>query len=165
MVSFVMRSLLIGATIFGGIVAGFSVNRMLVELPVWNQLGAEEWSRFARLELSRGLVVYPFEGLIALALSLGAAICYHMARSARRQVGLPLYIGALAAVLAFLVTRFLIAPQTLGLKDGVAQLGNLQMALMQTRRWWPIKAGLHLLTFACNVWGLVAMFGPQPHFD
>jgi len=52
----VTRSLAVGAVVLGGIVAGFSVNRLLVELPAWVNLGPEQWASFTR---HADLVVLP----------------------------------------------------------------------------------------------------------
>ena len=78
----VTRSLAVGAVVLGGIVAGFSVNRLLVELPAWVNLGPEQWASFTRhADLGKGLVVYPLEGLAALVCSVGAAVLAHFDRS------------------------------------------------------------------------------------
>jgi len=155
-VSFLItRCAAIGATLLGGIVAGFSLNRMLVELPTWKMLGVSQWAQFAHAELGRGLWIYPLEGLAALALTVAAAVCCYFDASSQRSAALPLYVAALAAVLAFGVTRFLIAPQVLNLPEHSTEYGVMRNALEQTERWWQVKTGLHLLTFVCNLWGVV----------
>lgn len=158
MSSLVTRSLVIGATILGGIIAGFSLNRMLVELPAWQHLGAEAWARYTRAaDLSRGFAVYPTEGLAALILTLGAASSLHFDPRVPRSAAWPLYLAAVTALLAFIVTRFLVAPNVLCLKKGIADVGLLQQALVKTTQWWFAKTILHILTFVCNIWALVLL--------
>jgi hypothetical protein len=150
-----MRILAVGAVLLGGIVAGFSINRLLVDLPAWANLGSEQWAHFTRTaDLGKGLVVYPAEGLAALACSVGAAVLAHFNRFPK-SASLPLDFAAIAAVLAFVVTRFLIAPEILHLRGDSADIAHLQNTFALTRHWWAVKADLHALTFICNVWGLM----------
>jgi hypothetical protein len=105
--------------------------------------------------LGKGLLIYPAEGLAALVCSIGAAVVVHFDRS--KSASLPLHLAAIAAVLAFVVTRFSIAPHILSLRTNSADLMNVQNAFTLTRRWWELKAGLHAVTFACNTWALIAL--------
>ena len=153
----VTRSLAVGAVALGGIVAGFSVNRLLVELPAWAVLGPEQWASFTRrADLGKGLVVYPIEGLAALVCSVGAAVLAHLDRSEQSAL-LPLHLAGVAAVIAFVVTRFLIAPEVLTLRGDLPNPSSIQNAFASIRSWWQLKAGLHAITFACNIWGLMAL--------
>jgi hypothetical protein len=153
----VTRSLAVGAVVLGGIVAGFSVNRLLVELPAWADLGPEPWASFTRrADLGKGLVVYPLEGLSALVCSVGAAVLAHFDRSDQSTL-LPLHLAGVTALIAFVVTRFLIAPEVLTLRGDLANPSSIQNAFASIRSWWQLKAGLHTITFACNVWGLMTL--------
>jgi hypothetical protein len=153
----VTRSLAVGAVVLGGIVAGFSVNRLLVELPAWVNLGPEQWASFTRhADLGKGLVVYPLEGLAALVCSVGAAVLAHFDRS-DESAFLPLHLAGVGALLAFFVTRFLIAPEVLTLRGDSPNPSSIQNAFAAVRSWWQLKAGLHTITFACNVWGLMTL--------
>jgi hypothetical protein len=151
------RSLLTVATFFGGIVAGFSVNRALVDINAWRQMGPDEWARFTRrADLGSGLVLYPAEGIAALATTLGAAAAFYFDRTAPRTASIPVYDAAIGAVVAFAVTRFALAPDTLRIRDAGVDPTHVAHAFQQLQFWWPPKAALHLLTFACNLWSLSA---------
>jgi len=151
------RNLAVGAVILGGIVAGFSLNRLLVDLPAWAILGPEQWARFTRnADLGKGLVVYPAIGLAALVCSLGAAVLAHF-DSSPKSAALPLYLAGVTAVIAFVVTRFLLAPEILNLRSDSPDFTHLQNAFVLTRHWWHLKAGLHTITFVCNVGGLMEL--------
>ena len=153
----VTRSLAVGAVFLGGIVAGFSVNRLLVELPAWAKLGPVQWASFTRrADLGKGLIVYPVEGLAALVCSVGAAVFAHFDRS-HKSAFLPLHLAGLTAVIAFVVTRYVIAPEVLNLRGDSPNPSSIQNAFASIRSWWQLKAGLHTITFACNVWGLMTL--------
>jgi len=107
-------------------------------------------------DLGKGLVVYPAIGLAALVCSLGAAVLAHFDRSPK-SAALPLYLAAVTAVIAFVVTRFLLAPEILNLRSDSPDFTHLQNAFVLTRHWWHLKAGLHTITFVCNVWGLIEL--------
>jgi hypothetical protein len=56
--------LIIGATFLGGPLAGVAVDRLLVQLPAWQQTGPVAWAEFTRAaDLGRGLLLYPAKGL------------------------------------------------------------------------------------------------------
>jgi hypothetical protein len=157
MASTTTRGLLVLAVFLGGIIAGFSLNRVLVDMPAWRSLGAETWARFTRqADLRTGLVVYPVEGMAALLVTAAAAIGFHRDRHATPAAAVPVYAAAFGAVLAFIVTRFALAPYVLSLREVTSDVGALNRVMSQAERWWRVKATLHVLTFASNVWALVA---------
>jgi hypothetical protein len=153
MTSMTTRGLLAAATFLGGIVAGFSLNRELVDISAWNALGAVDWVRFTRhADLGPGLVVYPAEGLAALAATVGAAVAFHFDRTAPRSAAVPVHLAVVTAVVAFAITRFALAPDTLRMRDANVAPTDLTRALEHMRAWWGPKATLHVVTFACNIW-------------
>ena len=146
------------ATFFGGIVAGFSVNRALVDMPAWRALGPEAWARFTRsADLGAGVILYPAEGITALVAAVAAAIAFRFDAHTAYSAPVPIYTAAFTAVVAFVVTRFALAPYTLSLRDTGVDTRNLGNTLRRTELLWRYKAALHVLTFACNVWSLVVV--------
>ena len=61
-ISTVTRNLLIAATLVGGLLAGADVDRALVAMRAWQQVGPEAWAAFCQhADLGNGLVLYRVE--------------------------------------------------------------------------------------------------------
>src|SRR6266545_2975747 len=90
------RGLLIAATLLGGLLAGGNVNRNLVHMPAWRQVGALAWATFSRhadLGLN-GMIVYPLEGIGGAVITIAAALASPFERTAPRAAAVPLYLAA-----------------------------------------------------------------------
>src|SRR5262245_49851960 len=112
MASATTRMCAIGAAVFGGLVAGTTASRALVELPAWERMGALRWAEFARAEQHGvGLIFYPAVGLIAFLLTAATAIAVRRDRSVRPSRRLPIYAAVVVAALAAVVTRGAIVPE------------------------------------------------------
>ena len=71
MISLTTRNLLVAATLVGGLLAGANVDRALVAMPAWQQVGPESWAAFSRhADLGNGFVLYPVEAVGAALLIL-----------------------------------------------------------------------------------------------
>jgi hypothetical protein len=62
---------------------------------------------------------------------------------------------------ALIVTRYGVAPNMISLRGLGDNAAALQKALNGVQSWWALKATLHALTFAANVWALVALGNPH----
>jgi cytochrome c biogenesis factor len=154
------RSLVIGATILGGLLAGVAVDKSMVQLPSWRQIGLVPWAEFTRTaDLGRGLIFYPAQGIGALLCSVVAAVVFGVNRTEPREAAIPIYGAAGLAILAFIVTRYVIAPDTLSVGNVDDNAAALQIIFDRLQPWWTGKASLHALTFFANVWALVALAG------
>jgi hypothetical protein len=58
------RTLLIIAVLFSGLLAGGNIDRSLVAMPAWQEVGVTAWTEFSRhADLANGLILYPLEAL------------------------------------------------------------------------------------------------------
>lgn len=74
MVSQMTFDLVLLSAAFNGLLAGFSLNKVVVELPTGRRIGAPLFSRFSRAaDLTNGLILYPALGLTSPALVLATA--------------------------------------------------------------------------------------------
>jgi hypothetical protein len=93
------RLLLLAATFLGGILAGTSVDRVIVGGPAWHELGAAAWLEYSRrADLGAGLVAYPIEGIGAALLAIAATVSNYFDGNRRRGTVLPLYCAAVFSI-------------------------------------------------------------------
>jgi hypothetical protein len=152
------RAFVIGATLLGGLLAGMALDKAVVQLPTWRELGAQSWREFIRrADLGRGLVLYPLQGIAALLCSVLAAVTYRLDRFSPHAAAVPLYSAAALAIAALIVTARFMAPEILSLRGTVLDPVALSGVLASTQKWWILKTALHMLTFFANVWALVVL--------
>lgn len=154
----ITKTLVVVAAILGGLLAGVAADKSVVQLPGWRQIGLTAWAEYTRgTDLSRGLVLYPLQGIGALLCSVAAAVSFRFNRASSPSAAVPVYLAALLAPAAFAVTRYRVAPEMLSLN----QIGNdaaaVQRVFTDVQNWWAAKAILHVLTFFANVWALAAL--------
>src|SRR5258708_26033029 len=95
MASSVTKAFAAGAALFGGLLAGVTVNRALVQLPAWRRISVVAWADFTRAENTGiGTIFYPALGLAALLLTIGMAVAYRFDRDKRGARSLPIYASA-----------------------------------------------------------------------
>ncbi len=150
-------SLAIAAVLAGGLLAGLSVDRTLVALPAWRKVGPEAWAAFSRdADLGNGLVVYPLLGVGAPLLSLGVGGSFALDPGVA-AAGLPILAAALISV-AHLLATARAAPNMAKIRSARDRIA-LQQAFDAFERWQRVRAILQSLTFAANIWALVAVLG------
>jgi hypothetical protein len=99
------RLLLLAATFLGGILAGTSVDRVIVGGPAWHELGAAAWLEYSRrADLGAGLVAYPIEGIGAALLAIAATVSNYFDGNRRRGTVLALYCAAVFSIVGPLLT-------------------------------------------------------------
>jgi hypothetical protein len=158
----VTRVLAIGAALFGGLLAGMTADRALIQLPAWEHLGVLPWANFTRAANAvPGFILNPAVGGAALLLTFAAAIALRFDGTAPRPARVALWSAAAVAVAGAVVTRFLLVPALLALphvgNDGAA----LEQLFLTTERWWKVNDVLHVLAFGFNLWALVELLAPQ----
>jgi hypothetical protein len=159
MASAITKGLLVGATLLGGLLAGMAVNKVLIQIPAWEEPGVIPWANFTRAtNLGLGLILFPVIGGSALLLTVAAAVAFRFDRARPRSGIVPVYAAVVLAIAAFIVTVCLLAPPRLSLKPAASSAADLQLIFASVTRWWGVKALLHLLTFGSNLWALVAVF-------
>ena len=59
------EGLAVGAALFGGLLAGVTANRALVQMPAWQRIDVVPWAAFTRAENLGfvGMIFYPAIGL------------------------------------------------------------------------------------------------------
>ncbi len=157
------RNLVIAATLVGSILAGLNVNRALVEMPAWQQVGPLAWAQFsAHADLSlTGTLLYSVSAIAGALLSIAATITYHRDRNRTTLSSaiIPLYAAALLAIGGLLLT-IPAAP----IMQSVPGLGSdtvaLQHALDGFEFWGGIRAVFQVGAFVANLWSLVALLTP-----
>ena len=150
------RRLVVAATALGGILAGGSLDRSAVQLPAWRRVGPVPWAAFSReADLGNGLIWYPLLGLGAPLLSIAAALAVRSDRAARSEAA-PAYAAAVLSVGHVLATTRA-APNMLGVRRLGDDADALRGALDRFERWQAVRASLQALTFAANLWSLVAI--------
>jgi hypothetical protein len=158
------NGLLISAALMGGLLAGLAVNKVLVQIPAWAEVGVIPWASFMRAaDLARGFILYPLIGLTALVLTTAAAVTFHVDRTAPSSAAVPIYLASGLAITALIVTTSMLAQPTLSLREIGDNTAELQRIFSLTARWWEIKALLHVLTFASNLWALAIILPATRH--
>jgi len=142
-----------------GILAGVTVDRGLVGVPSWNQVGVVAWANYSRsADLGNGLVLYPTLAIGGALLSLAAAIS--LMRQPARQCCLTIAVWVAAVLaLAGLLLTFKAAPFMLSLREiGNEDVIHLQEAFDGFRFWSAIRGVVQVLAYAGNLWSLVEIF-------
>jgi hypothetical protein len=149
----VTKTLAFGAALFGGLLAGVTANRALVELPAWQRIGVIAWANFTRAENHGiGSFFYIVIGFMALVLTIGAAIAFRFDRSARGSRRFPAYAAALVAIAYAVITRAILVPAAFRLRAAGNDGAELQQTFVGAARWWGVNDTLHVLAFGLSLW-------------
>lgn len=159
MASSVTKGLAAGAALFGGLLAGVTANRALVQLPAWERLGVISWAHFTRAENAGiGSIFYPALGLAALLLTIATAIAFRVDRDARGARRFPIYLALTLAITWALVTRVVLVPAMFRLKSAGDNAAELQQIFLTVMRGSAVNDILHVLTFALTLWACAEVF-------
>jgi hypothetical protein len=154
------RIILVLAAFLAGLLAGGDIDRALVAMPAWREVGAVAWAEFSRhADLGNGLLLYPFEAFGSTLLTLVAALCFHFDRSAPRATALPLYAACVLAVggLGFTVKA---APIMLDIDD-VNDPIALQAAFEGFWYWGNLRTVCQVLAFMAQLVALAMLWRRQ----
>jgi hypothetical protein len=133
------------------------LNRTLVEMPAWRQLGPEAWAAFSRLaDLGSGRILYPISGIGGTLLTLAAAVAFRFSPKRPLWAAIPVYGAALMDIGVMLLTTQA-APVMLGLLHGSTNAAFLQKAFDGFYRWDSIRAFVGTLGDFAAIWSLVAV--------
>jgi hypothetical protein len=158
----IAKTLAFGATLFGGLLAGVTANRALVELPAWERIGAIPWANFTRAENHGvGSFFYIVVGFLALALTVVTAIAFRFDRSARGSRRFPAYAAALLAITYGVITRAILVPAAFRLKAAGNDAAELQQIFAGMARWWGVNDILHVLAFSLSLWAFAEILTRQ----
>jgi hypothetical protein len=139
-----------------GSLAG-DMNRTLVEMPAWRQLGPEAWAAFSRLaDLGNGRTLYPIAGIGATLLTLAAAVAFRFSPRRPLWAAIPVYGAALMDIGVLLLTTQA-APVMLSLKHGGSDPAFLLKTFEGFYRWDSIRAIVGTIGDFAAVWSLAAV--------
>jgi hypothetical protein len=135
-----------------GILAGASLDRIVVQLPAFRQVGLQAWAAFSqRADLGNGLFWYPALGVGSTILCILSAIVFRRDKAAPSSAALPIYGAVVAAGLGLLATTQA-APYMLRLREiHPDDLPRLQEGFDGFVRWHLVRAFLQLLAFVLSV--------------
>lgn len=148
--------LVVAATLVSGFLAGGNLERAIVTMPAWEQLGADTWAAFSRrADLGAGLILYPLEALLGAALILSAAISHALERPHQPAVAWSLGCGVICTV-AGLALTVKAAPLMLSLRHDPMPTG-LPRIFQQFRDWGDIRAAFQIAAFLAELCALFAL--------
>jgi hypothetical protein len=147
------KTLAFGAALFGGLLAGVTANRALVELPAWERVGAIPWANFTRAENHGvGSFFYLVVGFLALLLTVAAAIAFRFDPAARSSRRFPAYAAALLAITYAVITRAILVPAAFRLRAAGNDGAELQRIFVGVVRWSGVNDILHVVAFSLSLW-------------
>src|SRR5438270_5858587 len=136
----VTKNLAFGAALFGGLLAGITANRALVELPAWERIGAISWANFTRAENHGiGSFFYIVIGFLALLLTVATAIAFGFDPSARGSRRFPAYAAGALAITYGVITRAILVPAAFRLRAAGSDGAELQQIFVGVARWWGVN--------------------------
>lgn len=153
----------VAAALCGGLLAGISANRSLVQIPAWQRVGAFPWAVFTRAENhGLGALYYPLVGLAALVFAAATAVAHRFDGDGGTSRSFPIYAAAVTAIAWAAVTRGFVVPPLLKLRTTVDSTAELQSLFLSLARWWAINDVLHVVGFCFNLWAVAEVFsGPK----
>ena len=149
--------LVTGAILIDGVLAGASLDRTLIQLPAFRQVGPLPWAAFSRkADLGdRAFLWYPSLAILGTGLSLAAALKGRSETSSRSAS------AWLAAAAAFSAAGLLAttgaAPNMLRVRHAGEEAEVLQRSMEGFHFWQRIRGPLQGLAFAANVLSLLTM--------
>jgi len=159
MASPVAKALAVGAAFFGGLQAGVTANRALVQMPAWERLGVISWANFARAENhGLGSAFYPAVGLAAVAFPIALVIVFRRDKTREQLRGLPVYLAAASVVVWASITRAVLVPAMFHLRDLADNVNALEPIFSTVVQWSAVNDVLHVIAFGLNLWALIVVF-------
>lgn len=140
------RVFLVLAIVTSGFLAGLNIDRALVAMPAWHQVGANAWAEFSHhADLGNGRILYPLEAFGSLLLTLAAAIGFHIDRRVPRAATVLLDAAVLFLIggLAFTAKA---APVMLDIEH-MSDPAALQHAFEEFWYWGNLRGACQLLAF------------------
>ncbi|MDG7007909.1 MAG: hypothetical protein JRN06_06665 [Nitrososphaerota archaeon] len=138
---------LVSAAAVNGFLAGASMFRSLIELPVWEKNQLSGFYRYARAaDLGRGFVVYPVFGVGAALIVIAAAPDGYLVGGLSATTSTLLWLSAVLTI-AHSVTTSRAAPNMLKLRNSPEEPDVIRPLFAGFKRWQDRRATLQVLTF------------------
>lgn len=149
------RGLIVSATVFNAILAGTSLDRVVVQMPAWHVVGVASWAAYSRhADLGNGLLLYPTVAVAGCILSVAAAMGYARSHTPRQSGSMSEYFAAVLTILGLLLTMKA-APFMLSLRSVGADPIAVRQAFDGFEWWGNLRAFVQVAAFAANLWSLV----------
>lgn len=162
MASLMTKRLAMGAAVSGGLLAGVTANRWLVEMPAWERIGVIPWASYLRAENHGiGAVFYPVIGLITLLFTIGTAVAFYFDRQAPGPGRVPIYAAAVLAIVYAAITRAILVPANYSIRAVGDNAAELERIFRSIAPWWGANDALHVVTFVLSVWALVEVLSDR----
>jgi hypothetical protein len=161
-VSAMTRGLAFASAVFGGALVGTVIQRVVIDLPAWRQLGAQAWADYSRhADLGTGVIAYPIEAGGWMLVALAMALSHRLDRRASRLSAAPIYLtaGLTIGVLAITAKAAPIMFRIRGLGDDSTALRD---AFDQFTFWGlQVRGAVVGAAFLTSLWALAATFAEQ----
>lgn len=147
-------TLIFGATLMTGLLAGMSLDKSIVQLPARHRMGVVGFAAFSRAnDLGNGLITYPVLGIGSAILTVVAAIAAYWQGTSLTDARM-LYISALLTLLhTFSTTQA--APNMLSLRQPIHDEDALRLIFNRFEKWHTLRAILQALNYITLVWALI----------
>jgi hypothetical protein len=147
------RFLAASACFFGGILAGITANRFVVEFPSWQRVGLLPWANYIREETSYiGPFFYSAIGLLAILLTIAAATSIRFETLAPTSTRYSAYSAAFLAIVYATITRVILVPAMVRLKSAGDDPIVLQQIFGTAKQWSGINDMLHIAAISISLW-------------
>ena len=150
-----MLCLIVLATVIDGLLSGGNVDRAIVAMPAWRQVGPLGWADFSRhADLGNGQFFYPAMAIGGTIISVAAAVLLKWTGRPYRDTA-PIVIAA-GLMVAALPISFKAAPYMVSLHHISNNDGpGLMRAFLGFEYWGRLQGSFHVAAFCANLWSLV----------
>ena len=153
-----LRILLMVSCFLLGLLAGETIERIIVQLPAWKKLNIGIWGEFSRhADLGNGLIVYPFEALGSFVCLLTTSIILFAHRRTAHNVVLPVIAATVFSFIGLILT-FLAAPVMLSVRNIGNDPAVLNLAFNEFYYWSFFRGIAQILSFAFCIWAVGKTF-------
>jgi hypothetical protein len=151
----IVRDVAVAALLLSGILAGLSLDKVIVQLPARRRMGAVAYAGYARAaDLGNGVVFYAVVGIAAAVLTV-VAFGLTLTRSTPETVRVLLGAGAGLSVLHSAATGRA-APMMFRIGRAEDTKAILEPLLTRFARWSAVRAALQVATFVVLVAAVTA---------
>jgi hypothetical protein len=136
------------ATILSGLLAGETVDRFIVGLPAWHNVGIQAWAEYSRhADLGNGIFLYPAEAIgTFLLLAAGSVILFKNKKNLTTlKISFMVYLATTFAILGLILT-FFAAPQMLSIRHAMDQV-RLARAFNEFYLWSAFRGIAQIIVF------------------
>lgn len=151
----IVRDVAVAALVLNGLLAGLSLDKVIVQLPARRRMGAVRYAGYARAaDLGNGVAFYSLIGVPAALVTIATSVLA-VTRHASPSVSALLGVGAVLSVLHSAATGRA-APTMFRIGKAEDTESALEPLLTQFAKWSALRAALQVATFAVVVAAVVA---------